>query len=175
MKHFESMKYMEESLNTRQDNYMKHSSCIQFIPCLDNCHFFCPFFFGGATPLRKRVGGVPPVFSRGIGRFDFKGFFLVGRCRRFRRNAGDVAGVCFFSPGVIFFPSPPEKNTPPTLFSTLFTMKKKINIFSCLISFVLAGSLHTFVFFPDVWVNLHFSPKNSSFERGKTLNLDRLL
>ena len=96
---------------------------VNFSERTDQC-VFVRFFFGGNASSQKSWG--VPRFSRGIGRFGFKGFFQV-----------------------FFFPSPPEKKPPPHVVFNIVYHEKKGNIFSCLISFVLGGSLHTFVFFPS--------------------------
>ena len=80
--------------------------------------FFFPFFFW-ATPLRKRVGEFPGFLS-----LASEG--LISRDFLFHRH---------------------RKRTPPHVVFNIVYHEKKIIIFSCLISFVLGGSLHTFVFF----------------------------
>lgn len=163
MKHFESMKYMEESLNTRQNHYMKHSIVI----------FFSVFFLGDNAASQKSWG-VPRfshVASEGLISRDFSWLVGVGDFA----ETQEMFWVCFFSPGVIFSIATGKEHPPHVVFNIVYH-EKKGNIFSCLISFVLGGSLHTFVFFSRcLTVNLHFWPQKFEFREGETLNLDRLL
>ena len=123
MKHFESMKYMEESLNTRQNHYMKHSIVI----------FFSVFFLGDNAASQKSWG-VPRfshVASEGLISRDFSWLVGVGDFA----ETQEMFWVCFFSPGVIFSIATGKEHPPPTVFSTLFTMKKKETFFP--VSFLL--------------------------------------
>lgn len=155
MKHFESMKYMEESLNTRQNHYMKHSIVI-----------FFSVFFWGTTPLRKRVGEFlgfltwhRKVWFQGI----FLGWSVSEISPKHRRCFG-----CVFFHQVWFFPSPPEKNTPPPrCFQHCLPWKKRKHF--SLSHFFCIGWVppHVCFFSRCLTVNLHFWPQKFEFREGE--------